>query len=89
LLLKNDSVKDKLRKAFARKTLLNQFIEIEQQFYEHLQHVFSDKKFLHHVNNVKKLFVDVNISKKRNIETMIFHVREDSEEEITFNRFDI
>jgi hypothetical protein len=82
-------VKDKSRKTFAKKILLNQFIEIEQQFYEHLQHVFSDKKFLHHVNNVRKLFVDVNISKKRDIEAMIFHVKKDSKEEITFNRFDI
>jgi hypothetical protein len=89
LFLKNVFVKDKLRKIFARKTLLNQFIEAKQRFYEHLQQIFSDKKFLHHVDNIRKLFVDVDIFKKRNIETMISHVKKNLEKKIAFNRFDI
>jgi hypothetical protein len=89
LLFKNDLVKSKSRRTFAKRISLNQLIEAKQRFYEHLQHVFSDKKFLHHVNNARKLFVDVNIFKKKNIEAMIFHVKKDFEKKIIFNRFDI
>jgi hypothetical protein len=61
LLLKDDLVKNKSRRTFAKRILLKQFIEAKQRIYEHLQHVFSDKKFLHHVSNARKLFVDVSI----------------------------
>ncbi len=89
LLLKNDSMKEKFRKLFAKKTLLNQFIETKIKSYEHLQNLFSDKKFLRHYNNIRKLFIDVNIFKKKSIEAMIFHVKNDSDERIIFKRCDI
>jgi hypothetical protein len=89
LLFKNDSMKKKSRKLFAKNTLLNQFIEAKIKSYEHSQHVFSDKKFLRHCSNIRKFFIDVNIFKKRNIETMIFHVKNDSDEKIIFKRCDI
>jgi hypothetical protein len=44
---------------------------------------------LRHYSNVRKLFMNVNIFKKRNIEAMIFHVKNDSDEEIIFRRCDI
>jgi hypothetical protein len=89
LLLKECSTKEKSRKNFFKNKLLERFIDVEIIFYKHLQQVFSDKKFLHHVNNIKRLFANVNIFKKRDIEAMIFHVKKNSEEEIAFNRFDI
>ncbi len=82
-------MKEKSRKLFAKKILLNQSIETKIKSYEHLQHVFSDKKFLRHYNDIRKLFIDVNISKKRDIEAMIFHVKNDSNEKIIFKRCDI
>jgi hypothetical protein len=64
LLLKKSSIK-KSRKNFFKNKLLKQSIEAKIIFYRHLQKIFSDKKFLHHVSNVRRLFVDVNISKKK------------------------
>jgi hypothetical protein len=89
LLFKNDSMKEKSRKLFAKKILLDQSIDAKIKSYEHLQHVFSDMKFLRHYSNVRKLFMNVDIFKKRNIEAMIFHVKNDSDEEIIFRRCDI
>jgi hypothetical protein len=67
LLLKNNLIKDKSRKAFAKKTSLHQFIEVEQKLYEHLQATFNKKSFLRHFDLIRKLFIDVNIFKKRNV----------------------
>jgi hypothetical protein len=89
LLLKESSTKEKSRKFFFKNKLLKQFTDVEMIFYEHLQQVFNDKKFLDHVNNIRKLFVDVNISKKKETKAMIFHVKENFEKKIAFNRFDI
>jgi hypothetical protein len=89
LFFKNDLMKEKSRKLFAKKILLNQSIETKIKSYEHLQNVFNDKNFLRHYNNIKKLFIDVNIFKKRDIEAMIFHVKNDSNEKIIFRRCDI
>jgi hypothetical protein len=47
LLLKDDLVKSKSRRAFAKRISLNQSIEAKKRFYEHLQQILSDKKFLH------------------------------------------
>jgi hypothetical protein len=89
LLLKQTFTKEKSRKLFAKKISLNQSTKVENLTYEHLQHVFSDKKFLRHYSNIRKLFIDVDISKKRDVEAMIFHVKNDSDERVIFKRCDI
>jgi hypothetical protein len=89
LLLKNNLVKDKFKKAFAKKTSFHQFIEIEQKSYEHLQATFNKKSFVRHFALIRKLFIDVNISKKKDVKIMIFHVKEDSKEDIHFRKTNI
>jgi hypothetical protein len=89
LLLKDDSLKEKQRRIFVKKKMLKLFIELEIRSYEHFQVVFSKKSFLRHFDELRKLFINVNISKKRDVEVMIFHVKSDSEKNITFKRTDI
>jgi hypothetical protein len=89
LLLKSDLVKEKLRKTFVEKKILKKHIELEIRSYEHLQIVFSKESFLRHFDQLRKLFINVNISKKKDVEVMIFHVKDDSEKDITFKRADI
>jgi hypothetical protein len=89
LLLKNDLVKEKLRKTFVKKEILKKLIELEIRSYEHLQIVFNKESFLRHFDQFRKLFINVNISKKKDVEVMIFHVKDNSEKDITFRRADI
>jgi hypothetical protein len=89
LLLKQASVKDKSRKVFVKKILLNDSTQAEVQFYEHLQAIFSKKSFLRHCSELRKLFIDVNISKNKDVEVMIFHVKKDSKKDIIFTRDEI
>jgi hypothetical protein len=89
LLLKDNLIKDRSRKTFAKKTSLHQLIEVEQKSYEHLQATFSKESFLRHFDLIRKLFIDVNISKKRSVERMMFHVKKDSDENVIFKRSNI
>jgi hypothetical protein len=89
LLFKDSFVKSKSRKVFAKKISINQFIEVEQRSYEHLQKMFSKKSFLRHFDLKRKLFIDVDTSKKKDVERMIFHVKRNSNEKIIFRRSDI
>jgi hypothetical protein len=89
LLFKNDLIKRKFRKIFARKRLLEQLTKVEIRLYEHLKSIFSKKSFLRHLDLLWKLFIDVDTSKKWDVRTMIFHVKEDSKKEIIFKRSDI
>jgi hypothetical protein len=89
LLLKDNSIKDNSRRTFAKKTSLHQFTKAEQKSYEHLQVTFSKESFLRHFNLTRTLFIDVNISKKRDVKEMMFHVKSDSEKDIIFKRSNI
>ncbi len=89
LLLKDNSIKDKSRKTFAKKTSLHQFIEVDQKSYEHLQVTFSKKSFLRHFDLTRRLFIDVNISKKKDVKEIKFHVKSDSKKNIIFKKWNI
>ena len=78
IFLKNEPIKNNLRKAFSKKTSINQPINAKYQSYEYLQIRFSKPSFLIHFETMKSTFIDVDVSKKRNFEIMIFHVQNDS-----------
>jgi hypothetical protein len=89
LLLKQASVKDKSRKVFVKKILLNDSTQAEIQSYEHLQIILNKKIFFQHCNELKKLFINVNISKKKDVEVVIFHVKKNLKKNIIFTRDEI
>ena len=78
ILFKKNSTKKNSRKSFSKRTLIIVFTNFEYITYEHLQHVFSQSKFLIHFVIYKSLFIDVNASKQRKFDAMIFHVKSDS-----------
>ncbi len=89
LLLKSASTKEKSRKNFVKRTFVSQSTQSEIQFYEHLQSIFSKESFLRHFEDLRKLFIDVNTFKKRDIDVMIFHIKKNLDQEIHFKRADI
>jgi hypothetical protein len=54
-----------------------------------LQATFSKESFLRHYDLTRRLFIDVDTSKKRNVRGMMFHVKSDPEKSIIFKRSDI
>ncbi len=89
LLLKDSLIKEKSRKIFSKKIILHNLIAAKLVSYEHLQSIFRDKKFLHHCRLFRKLFIDVDSFKKREMRIMIFHVKDDFAQEVVFNRSNI
>ena len=79
ILLKKDSTKNNFKKTFSKKTFIDQSINAKYQSYEYLQIRFSKPSFLIHFEAMKSTFIDVDASKKRNFEIMIFHVQNDLE----------
>jgi hypothetical protein len=89
LLLKDNLIKDKSKKAFAKKISFHQFIEAEHKTYEHLQATFNKESFLRHFKLTRRLFIDVNIFKKRDVRKMMFHVKRNSKEDVIFTKANI
>jgi hypothetical protein len=89
LLLKDSLIKEKSRKIFSKKIILHNLIAAKLVSYKHLQSIFRDKRFLHHCRLFRKLFIDVDSFKKREMRIMIFHVKDDFAQEVVFNRSNI
>ena len=80
IFLKKKSIKNNFKKMFFKRTSIDQSINTKYQSYEYLQIRFSKSNFLIHFEAIKSTFIDVDVSKKRNFEIMIFHVQVDFEE---------
>ena len=86
LLLKNEFSKNNFKKRFSVVKMLKQFIIEKYESYQHLQKIFSKSSFLIHFSSYKSFFINVNAFKQMNIDVMIFHVIDDSEDDETFNK---
>ena len=76
-LLKNDSVKNSIKKNFNQKILLKNFSTEKLQFYEQLQKNFSRLSWLTHFDILKQLYADIDVSKD-GFDVMIYHVKNNS-----------
>ena len=75
ILLKKKSIKNNFRKTFSKRTFINQSINAKYESYEYLKIRFSKSSFLIYFETTRSTFIDVNASKKKNFEIMIFHVQ--------------
>ena len=86
LLLKNEFIKNNFKKRFSIVRMLKQFIIKKYESYQHLQKIFNKSNFLIYFNSYRSFFINVNAFKQINIDVMIFHVINDSENDETFNK---
>lgn len=74
-LLKRSLSKDRARKAYSQKTSIETFIDAELDSFNQLQEFFSRSSYLIHFDKTRELFIDVDASKKREFDVMIYHVK--------------
>jgi hypothetical protein len=84
-LLKDNLIKKKSRKIFFKKIILHNLIAAKLISYEHLQSIFRNKRFFYHCRFFRKLFINIDSFKKREMKIMIFHVKNDFAQKIMFN----
>ena len=86
LILRESLIKNNVKKRFNVNNRLNIFINVKRVFYEVLQKMFNKFIFLIYYNFVQQLYVDVNVSHKRDFKIIIYHVKE---KKIIYNKKDI
>ena len=79
ILLRGGPTKGNPRKAFSKRTPIDQPTNAEYESYEYLQIRFSKPSFLVHFEAIRPTFIDVDASKERGFGVMIFHVQSDPE----------
>ena len=83
-LLKNASLFEQARKFYTFKVKLNSSIFEELKSFQILQSHLSFASFLVHFDQNKQLYIDLNTSKKKDIDAMIYHVNITSFKEYSF-----
>ena len=76
LLLRSSSFnKNKIRKQYSQKIILKNSFDEKFEFYQQLQKFFFNAEFLVHFDKNQILYIDINVFKKRDFETMIYHLK--------------
>ena len=84
MLLRNFSFnKNRQRKIYFVRILLNKFFEFELKTYRQLQKIFSNVSLLMHHDFIKIMYIDVNAFKRRDFDVIIYHLKFDAD----FNNF--
>ena len=84
LFLKNEFNKNNFKKRFSIVRMLKEFIIEKYESYQHLQKIFNKSNFFIHFSSYRSFFINVNAFKQMNIDVMIFHVVNDSENDEIF-----
>ena len=85
-MLRESSIKNNIKKRFSADSCLNIFINVERLFYEVFQKMFNKFIFLIHHDLARQLYVNVDVSHKRDFEIIVYHVKK---EKITYNKKNI
>src|SRR5947207_10303948 len=75
LLMHNTSQKKSSHKMFVKKILLKTSTSQKLEFYECIQKEFTKTLFLVHHDSEKVLYMNMNTSKRRDFEMMIFYLK--------------
>ena len=67
--------KNKIRKVYNQRTMIEHSNFDELNFYRQLQKFFVNVDFLVHFDRGRVLYIDVDIFKQRDFETMIYHLK--------------
>ena len=77
LLCLSSSNKDRQKKIFNQRTVLENFINEKFNSYRLLQKVFNKINFFIHFNRDRVLYIDINTLKQRDFDVMIYHLKVD------------
>ena len=81
LLRSSPSNKNKTRKQYSQRTVLENPSDEELESYRQLQESFSNAGFLVHFDKNRMLYIDIDASKRRGFGTMIYHLKPDANPE--------
>jgi hypothetical protein len=81
LLLKNSSIARSIKRKFFAFTRLLNSISIEKIAFDFIQHNLFKSRHLIHVDIEKQLYEDIDVSKKFEIDVMIYHVEDEETKE--------
>ena len=74
-LLQDESIKDAIKKRHARNVTLNESTFVEINSFQQLQDNLNKSTFLIHFNKIKRFYINIDVSQKRDYEVMIYHVK--------------
>ena len=84
LLLRQFSFNKKtIRKIYSKKTMINNFSIEKLKSYRLLQKTFNKTSFLMHFNSNRQFYIDIDVFKRCEFETMIYHFKID----VNLNKF--
>ena len=72
---KNVFVKKRQRKMHNQRTIINDVIESKIDSFNQLQFLFNRFTFLIHYNRIRQFYINVDASKERDLNIMIYHVK--------------
>ena len=75
--------KKTIRKIYSKKTMINNFSIEKLKFYRFLQKAFNKTLVLMHFNSNRQFYIDIDVFKRREFETMIYHLKVD----VNFDKF--
>ena len=81
LLRMSSSNKNKIKKVYNQKTIIEHSNSDELNFYRQLQEFFVNVDFLVHFNHDRELYINVNAFKQRDFEAMIYHLKSNADSE--------
>ena len=87
ILFKHDFVIDNVKRAYVFKTRLNKLFELKRVVFNILQNIFSKSFYLIHSNSKRQLFIDLNVNKKFDFETMLYYVKKIYLKKLSFDQF--
>ena len=74
-LLQNELIKDATRKRHARNVILNELTFVEINSFQQLQNNLNKSTFLIHFDKIKRFYINIDVSQKRDYEVMIYYVK--------------
>ena len=75
--------KKTIRKVYSKKTMINNSSIEKLEFYRLLQKTFNKISFLMHFNSNRQFYINIDVFKRREFETMIYHFKID----VNFDKF--
>ena len=89
MLLRNSSSnKNRQRKIYFARIVLQQSFEIEIKFYRQLQKIFNKINLLVHHDFIRVIYIDVDAFKRRDFDVIIYHLKKNVNSN-QFKRIDI
>jgi hypothetical protein len=76
-LLREGPAAGQARKEYSRKTPIGDTSNLEKETFESVQKAFDDPNFLHHQNPNRRLYIDLDASKRHGFGVMVYHMQDD------------